>query len=351
MNNLMISNNINSRERNYWLDNTKFLLILLVVVGHFISSFRKYELVNHFYYFILLFHMPLFIFITGFFSKNVVTKNKSKILNFLVLYILMQIIEILITKEKFSIVKPAYALWYLQSIIIYNLLLPTIHKMKPVAICIISIAIGLIIGFDNNANTIASLSRTFVMLPFFTMGYFITEAQLNKLKSRKNIILAIIFLILIIMLIPILINEPINTPRKLLWASESYNKLKLGTIGVLYRAVWYILSTLTSLSVLTLVPKIKLPLISKFGTRTLQVYCLHIIVVLIVKESQLYKSIDTKLELICLFLSSVFLTFLLSLKIFSYPFNFIMNSKMKLIMQTDESKNTKKYKHKNNMKN
>ena len=87
MNNLMISNNINSRERNYWLDNTKFLLILLVVVGHFISSFRKYELVNHFYYFILLFHMPLFVFITGFFCKNF-NSRKSKIVNYAVLYLI-----------------------------------------------------------------------------------------------------------------------------------------------------------------------------------------------------------------------------------------------------------------------
>ena len=85
------------KERNYWLDNTKFLLILLVVIGHFISGFKKYESINCLYYFIFLFHMPLFIFITGYFSKNIIKKNKSKILNFIVLYVIMQIIEIIIT--------------------------------------------------------------------------------------------------------------------------------------------------------------------------------------------------------------------------------------------------------------
>lgn len=323
------------KERNYWLDNTKFLLILLVVIGHFISGFKKYESINCLYYFIFLFHMPLFIFITGYFSKNIIKKNKSKILNFIVLYVIMQIIEIIITKGAVTFIKPRYALWYLQSIIIYNLLLPVIDKIKPIAMCVIAIMIGLLIGFDNNVTTIASLSRTFVMLPFFVIGYFTNEEKLNKLKNKKYIILAILFLILISIFIPTLLNQPIKIPKELLWGSTSYDKMGMGNIGILYRGVWYILTILTSLAILTLVPKSKVKLVSKLGSRTLQVYCLHIVAVLLFKQTQLYKGIDTRLELILLIIGATILTFILSLKIFSYPFDFIMKRKWKLIMKED----------------
>ncbi len=329
----------NKKERNYWLDNTKFLLIVLVVLGHFISSFRQYNMVNYTYSFIFIFHMPLFIFITGFFSKNIVTKNRNKILNYIVLYLIMQSIELIITKAKFTIVKPAYTLWYIQSIIIYNLLVPIIHKMKPISACILSFIIGLIIGFDNNANTIASLSRTFVMLPFFVMGYFMNEEMLNKIKSRRNIIFAVIFLILLAISIPYIIGKPIKMPRNLLLAQTSYSNMKLGKMGILYRTFWYVLATITSLSILLIVPKKKLPIISKFGTRTLQVYCLHSIICLLLKNTELYAKIDTRLELICLGISAIIVTTILSFKMFSYPFDFIMSRKFKIInKEIDESK-------------
>ncbi len=253
-------------ERNYWLDNTKFFLIMLVVIGHFISEFRQYKMVNYTYSFIFIFHMPLFIFISGFFSKNIIVKNKNKILNYIVLYLIMQSIELIITKSKFTIVKPAYTLWYIQSIIIYNLLLPIIHKMKPIYACAIAVIMGLIIGFDNNANTIASLSRTFVMLPFFVMGYFMSEDMLNKIKNKRNTIIAIIFLVLLAISMPYIIGNPIKMPRNLLLAQKSYSNMKLGNIGILYRAFWYILATTTCLSILLIIPKGKLPVISKFGT-------------------------------------------------------------------------------------
>ncbi|TWP26259.1 hypothetical protein ETU09_11230 [Apibacter muscae] len=61
-----------SKERSYFFDNLKFLLILLVIFGRIIEY---YIFVNHnyksIYLFIYSFYMPLFIFISGYFSKNI----------------------------------------------------------------------------------------------------------------------------------------------------------------------------------------------------------------------------------------------------------------------------------------
>ena len=69
-------NQIIKREA-YW-DNVRFFLILAVVIGHFVDyNTAKSDLCKATYLFIYIFHMPTFIFISGFFSKNTLTdKNK-----------------------------------------------------------------------------------------------------------------------------------------------------------------------------------------------------------------------------------------------------------------------------------
>lgn len=57
------------KERNYLFDNLKFLLIVLVVFGHSleeISLAQDYAIIRAWIY---SFHMPAFVFISGYFSK------------------------------------------------------------------------------------------------------------------------------------------------------------------------------------------------------------------------------------------------------------------------------------------
>lgn len=60
------------KERDYLFDNIKGLLIFLVVFGHLISysSFKKIHSIDFIYLSIYIFHMPIFVFISGYFSKK-----------------------------------------------------------------------------------------------------------------------------------------------------------------------------------------------------------------------------------------------------------------------------------------
>lgn len=316
------------KDRNYWLDNTKFILIFLVVIGHFLGELISNKTIKEIFVFIYIFHMPLFIFITGFFSKNV-EKSGKRIINYLIIYVIMQCVIIFIRGQKFTIVKLCFALWYLQAIIAYNLMLPIISKLKPRILILLSILAGLIIGFDKNANEIGSLSRIFVMLPFFSMGYLVTEQQLLKLKRKRNIALGGILLVLLIISVPIA-TEKIPNLIGILQGKQSYYNMKLGTIGILYRAIWYIVATIASFSVLSIIPKKKIACISKFGTRTLQVYCLHIFAIIILRNFDVFKQTNTIKEYITLISGAAILVPILSLKIFSYPFDFIMGKRIKI---------------------
>ena len=82
-------------NRVYLFDNLKALLIFLVVFGHALelAFFRRISIM---YTFLYLFHMPLFVFCSGYFAKY----NPQKILTKLIaVYIVFQLLYILFNRS------------------------------------------------------------------------------------------------------------------------------------------------------------------------------------------------------------------------------------------------------------
>ncbi len=66
-----------NRQRDYLFDNYKVLLIILVIIGHFTEpSYRNNDFLYTLKWLIVSFHMPAFIFISGYFSKRELTFAK-----------------------------------------------------------------------------------------------------------------------------------------------------------------------------------------------------------------------------------------------------------------------------------
>lgn len=88
---------ITKPNREYLYDNIRGILILLVVLGHALEYFRLDNKVGEFIYvFIYLFHMPVFIFISGYFSKNLAKGRSTAVETFLVPYLLLNMVLSLI---------------------------------------------------------------------------------------------------------------------------------------------------------------------------------------------------------------------------------------------------------------
>ena len=64
---------MSAQKRNIWLDNVKGFLIVCVVAGHFLESGIDYHssMCKSLFLFIYSFHMPLFVFVSGYFSKKI----------------------------------------------------------------------------------------------------------------------------------------------------------------------------------------------------------------------------------------------------------------------------------------
>ena len=191
-------------KRLYLFDTTKFLLIFLVIFGHMMEGCRSLSCNSELYSCIYLFHMPLFIFISGFFSKRdedkmQFWKNELRLTETLLIFHVASILfKVLVYGKGIAlndIVIPGFGSWYLLSLIYWRAILQlTPHSIVNskwiVPICI---AISLIGGFVPMGGAF-SIQRTFTFLPFFILGYLTKERNWME-KIRISPIVAGIVLV------------------------------------------------------------------------------------------------------------------------------------------------------------
>jgi len=65
-------------NRDYFWDNLKAFLMVLVIFGHTVTSLREVKEITGLYYFVYTFHMPLFVFTSGFMAKTIMRDGKFR---------------------------------------------------------------------------------------------------------------------------------------------------------------------------------------------------------------------------------------------------------------------------------
>ena len=186
----------NDKGRLFFYDNAKFVLIFLVVLAHFMSPltdmFPKcrilWNLIN-------TFHMPAFIFISGFFAKSYIAADRTikvqRTATYLLLFLVSQVavsaFEWFVLKESFpfSLVYARSSLWFFQCLILWYLVLPFAARFKPQIVLPIAVATALYIGYEPTCTNFMALSRAFVHFPFFLCGYYCSQKTLDRLFTWK----------------------------------------------------------------------------------------------------------------------------------------------------------------------
>lgn len=180
-------------ERNRSLDGLKFILIALVVIGHFIEPSRYSDQVScYLYSLIYSFHMPLFIFLNGYFYKHRPIKEEiSKCVPLFEVCLISHVIFAYLSNVELSIrgvVNFAYTpSWYLLSLIFWRMLSSIFLKRwsaKDLLFTSVLIEVITFIAIPRYGG-IFSLMRTFQFLPFFAWGY-LAKGKLNELYTHKK---------------------------------------------------------------------------------------------------------------------------------------------------------------------
>lgn len=332
----VIDYNINNRS--YFLDNLKFILITLVVLGHFSLKLCNLKIIDKFLYYIYIFHMPCFIFTNGFLAKKINAGRRlriDKIISIFNLYLLFKIgnaILSLLLLEKFrlNLFHDSSAPWYLLSLCIWYLLVPFMERIQPKYFIPGSIFIGLIAGYFDIIKSVLSLSRVLVFLPFFAIGFYLSKENLESFLNKRLRLFALAFLICEFICVIVFWKE-LRPVKGILYGGTPYLK-ELGNLapyGILFRSIWYVVSFITSAAVMLLIPRCKL-FFSELGSRTLQIYMTHIWIRNILNYLGFYviiKKGPAYLDILVI-LGSVGLTFLLANKWLKKLFDALMMPKL-----------------------
>lgn len=310
----------------------KFALITFVVIGHFIEQYSGF-LQSDFGYiwiFIYSFHMPLFIYISGMFHKN--NKIAQKVFAYIVLgyiykFIIFVIQNTMGNEEKLYFFYEAGTPWFVFAMAVFVLVTYILRDVDRKSVLIFSIIFACFAGYDNSIKYFFSLSRLIVFYPFYLLGVITNKDKILMLANNKCAKIVAVFTLIFVMFLCIYKYEVIVQLSSLFAGRTPYNE-KMYCWGALYRLLFYAIAIVNGGAWICAMPNKKIAMVSEFGKRTIQVYFWH--------RPILYVLVNLGIvELLCVnwfgksiyLLISVLLTFILSLRVFSFPTKQILNIK------------------------
>lgn len=275
-----------SRIREYQFDNMKAGLIFLVVLGHLLSAYCETDASDAIYKIIFSFHMPAFLYISGYFARYHPKKLFSRLAPlFLLFQLLYYVIDFVsdslyaghLTEVGLQFFTPRFTLWYLMAMMAYQLLIPLFETNKPrrmLEFLFIFILLGMLMGMTPDSDNFMGMSRIVTFLPFFALGYY--ERRLRMFpwllghvgKKKLRIIGAILMALLIGLIIDF--NDPINSHWFL--GTKSYGEG--GYTWYIHLAI-YVAAFLWIFILMVWTPHRELPALSRIGRNTLPIYLIH----------------------------------------------------------------------------
>lgn len=178
-------------RRNYKIDNIKAILIFLVVFGHLLELFGgRYQ--PFLYLGIYSFHMPAFVYTTGYFAKQ---DPRNAFSRFLFPYVIYQTLYfvfqrfVLHQQILLQYTTPYWLMWYLLACFSWQLLLPafaTVKEKNRLPVLGLVFLIALLVGLDPTVGYPFSLSRSVVFFPFFLMGYYKIPERVSEKKGGMS---------------------------------------------------------------------------------------------------------------------------------------------------------------------
>lgn len=172
-------------ERDYRIDGIKWLLIVLVTFGHVIEPALSNPIANKLYSIIYIFHMPLFVFISGYYAN---VKDKEKLISkgFMLLetFLVVMIPQCFYYGSIIPLLNPENSGWYLISLITwYIIFLLIINKLVGKIVVQYNGCGGQLLIFScllavfaymlplKQFGNLLSFQRSCMFLPFFMMGF------------------------------------------------------------------------------------------------------------------------------------------------------------------------------------
>lgn len=262
-----IMGNTNSRSC-YW-DNIKGIMMILTVFAHIILPFQHIDIFDNIFDYIYMFHMPVFVFISGFFGKSERSRGFSSILKLAVLYFIFNSVIGFLWGFELRL-QPLYSYWYLLALIFWRLTAHHIAKLPHITLLLFGISF--FAGFYLNIDNTFAIARIISFYPFYMMGYLLSKDDSESLvgskyssRALKGILLAVLCA-LVMFLGDMVFSYTDNSLQMFSYGYpvEAYGRIVLFIIAAIAVAVFR-----------NITPDKKLPLITAWGRNSLPIFILH----------------------------------------------------------------------------
>ncbi|MCW2917566.1 MAG: Fucose 4-O-acetylase [Actinomycetia bacterium] len=273
------------KQRNAYFDNAKFLAIVLVVLGHVWGQFYKHdELIRAAYSFVYAFHMPLFVFTTGYFSRGFARSTDkartliSQVIAPYVIFILLYRAETWwiegVPFDLNSAFRPHFLMWFLLALLGWRLSAPIWpHLRHPVAV---AVAVSLVAG-SSQVMLDSTTGRMVTLLPFFVLGLTIRPERLAVLRRSAarwyGAAVLAVGLAVAVVVAHRFHRHPFD--MRWLWWSDGYQAMDVPPItGMAVRSGMIVLGLSLGAAFLAVVPRGR-TWFTRLGTATMYVFLLH----------------------------------------------------------------------------
>lgn len=267
------------RERIALYDNIRAVLIILVVVGHFVDGLTAGSAAfRSLFLFIYTFHMPLFLFLSGLFQKDsgALSRAFGLVCVGFAVKITVSLVQLLIGwSAGFSLLSDAGISWFPFTLAVYTVAGQVLRRVDKRFLLALSLALGCFVGYDGTIGDYLYLSRTVVFYPFFVLGQMCSRDRLARISRRPELRLGGLAVLVLWAGLCWFARERTYVLRGLFTGRNPF-----GTAfypwGAAWRALCYGISAATGAALICVTPSRRLPVLSAYGARTLQVYYWHL---------------------------------------------------------------------------
>jgi fucose 4-O-acetylase-like acetyltransferase len=264
--------------RDPWYDNAKMALVTLVVVGHSWVLLPNNAVTDHFYDFLYAWHVPAFVFVTGFLSQRFSYSRvrlyqlfRTVVVPYVLFECALALFRIYVGGEQLQDLfrDPHWPMWYLSALFFWRLLTPV---FRPLPVGVVA-ALGVSVVAGMYAGDTLDLARVLGLLPFFVMGLKATPERLELLRRRPAQLAAVL----------VFVGIWVLTTWTDAWASTEwlYYRSRYDEMGYAddlhalgTRALVLAIGTLGAFAFFALVPRVN-GWFTRMGAYTLVVYLFH----------------------------------------------------------------------------
>ncbi|WP_218006039.1 acyltransferase family protein [Actinomadura hibisca] len=266
------------KERDPYFDNAKFLAILLVVIGHSLANKMNVPLAKGLYIFIYMFHMPLFIVITGYFSRNWTFsggKARKLITNVGVPYVVFEtaysLYDWLVGRNELevSLLNPYFLTWFLCALFMWRLSTPVWQQIRwPLGVAMVFS----LLSYMSDLGGTFDVHRVIGLLPFYVLGLMLRPEHFELLKKPMARVVGIV--VMFGGLGVAWFAKDRMTHTWIYWKTPHQDLGVDNVTGTLMRLAMFACAIVLVAAFLTLVPQ-RRAWFTALGSTTLYAYLLH----------------------------------------------------------------------------